>query len=132
MTQISAPKIAVLGTFIICSILCMGLIVKQAINANKAPNIQKVQIINYGEIIQAVEKEKMELIDSIKNESRELKEQNEKLMALVSKPRIIVKKEVEKQVEIKHNTSNQIIVNQRYTPNYHVIQKKSGTLEIEE
>jgi hypothetical protein len=47
---------------------------------------------------------------------------------LVSKPKIIVKKE--KETEIKHNTSNQIIVNQRYTPNYHVIQKKSGTLEI--
>jgi hypothetical protein len=106
----------------------MGLMVKSAINANKAPLVQKVIVINYGEIIQAVEKEKMELIDSIKSESKELREQNEKLMALVSKPRIIVKKE--KETEIKHNTSNQIIVNQRYTPNYHVIQKKSGTLEI--
>jgi hypothetical protein len=68
MTQISPPRIAVLGTFIICAFLCMGLMVKSAINANKAPLVQKVIVINYGEIIQAVEKEKMELIDSIKSE----------------------------------------------------------------
>ncbi len=127
MTQISTPRYAVIFGFFIVCLLCLGLTAKSVIMQNK-PQIQKVQIVNYGEILQAVEKEKMELIDSIKNESKELKEQNEKLMALVSKPKIIIKKE--KELEIKHNTSNQIVVNQRYTPSYHVIQKKSGTLEI--
>jgi phage regulator Rha-like protein len=105
----------------------MGLIVKSAINANKPPLVQKVIVINYGEILHAVEKEKKEIIDSIKNEVKELKMQNEQLLAKANvKPKVVVLKET----EIKHNTSNQIVVNQRYTPSYHVIQKKSGTLEI--
>jgi hypothetical protein len=127
MTQISTPKIAFVTGIIVCSVLCMGLIVKQAINQNKPPLVTNVKIINYGEILDAVEKEKKSIIDSIKNEVKELKMQNEQLLAKASiKPNVIVLKET----EIKHNTSNQIVVNQRYTPNYHVIQKKSGTLEI--
>ncbi len=128
MTQISTPKIAVVTGIIVCSVLCMGLIVKQAINQNK-PQIQKVQIVNYGEILEAVEKEKKEILDSIKQESKELRQQNEMLLAkLNTKPKVVIQREIQK--EINHTNSNQIVISEKYTPNYHVIQKKSGTLEI--
>jgi hypothetical protein len=131
MTQISTPKIAVVTGLIVCSVLCMGLIVKQAINQNKPQNVQKVEITNYGEILDAVEKEKKSIIDSIKNEVKELKMQNEQLLAKANvKPKVIVLKE--KETEIKHNTSNQIIVNETFIPVRKFYKEKSGNLQIEE
>jgi hypothetical protein len=127
--QDNTPKIAVVTGVIVCSILCMGLIVKQAINANKAPKIQKVQIVNYSEILEAVENEKKEIIDSIKNEIKDLKIQNEMLLAKANvKPKVIVLKE--KEVEIKTNQTNQIVVSKSYVPHVQILQKKSGNLEI--
>ena len=126
----NTPKIAVIFGFSIVCLLFLGLTAKSVINANK-PQIQKVQIVNYGEILEAVENEKKEIIDSIKNEIKDLKSQNEMLLAKASvKPKVIVLKE--KETEIKHNTSNQIVVSERYTPHFHLLQKKSGTLQIEE
>ena len=127
----NTPKIAVIFGFSIVCLLFLGLTAKSVINANKAPKIQKVQIVNYSEILEAVENEKKEIIDSIKNEIKDLKSQNEMLLAKASiKQKVIVLKE--KETEIKHNTSNQIVVSERYTPHFHLLQKKSGTLQIEE
>jgi hypothetical protein len=126
--QNNTPKYAViLGFFIVC-LLSLGLTAKTVLTANK-PQIQKVQIVNYGEILEAVENEKKEIIDSIKNEIKDLKSQNEMLLAKASvKPKVIVLKE--KETEIKHNTSNQIVVSKSYVPHVQVLRKKSGNLEI--
>lgn len=123
------PKIAVVcGFFVVCT-LFLGATIKQAIIENKAPKIQKVQVVNYGEILKAVEQEKKELLDSIKNEIKTLKLENEQLLAKANvKPRIIIVKE--KQTEIQTNRTNQIVVSERYTPHVQIIQKKSGMLEV--
>jgi hypothetical protein len=130
MTQISTPRYAVIFGFFIVCLLCLGLTAKSVINQNK-PQIQKVQIVNYGEILDAVEKEKKEIIDSIKNEVKELKMQNEALLAKANvKPKVIVLKE--KEVQVQHNQSNQIVVNETFIPVRKFYKEKSGNLQIEE
>jgi hypothetical protein len=87
--------------------------------------------VNYGEILDAVEKEKKDIIDSIKSEIKDLKSQNEMLLAKANvKPKVIVLKEKEIKNEVNH--TNQIIVSERYTPHVQIIQKKMGSMQIEE
>jgi hypothetical protein len=126
--QNNTPKYAVIFGFFIVCLLSLGLTAKTVLTANK-PQIQKVEITNYSVILQEIEHKKQELIDSIKNESRELKQQNEMLLAkLNTKPKVVIQREIQK--EINHTNSNQIVISEKYTPHVQIIQKKSGNLEI--
>lgn len=128
MTQINTPKLAViLGFFIVC-LLSLGLTAKTVLTANKPPKIQKVEVVNYSEILQAVESEKKELLDSIKTEIKDLRIENEQLLARANKTKVVIVKE--KQTEIQTNQTNQIVVSKSYVPHVQILQKKSGILEI--
>lgn len=129
MIRFNTAKLAVILGFLIVCLLSIGATIKTAISANKPPKIQSVRIENYAEILEAVETEKKELLDSIKNEIKTLKNENEQLLAKVNtRPKTIVVRE--RQIETQTNQTNQIIVSERYTPQTIILQKKSGNLEI--
>ena len=123
----NTPKIAVVVGILVVCILSVGATIKKAIIEKKAPEIQKVQIVNYQEILTAIETEKQRYLDSIKNEIKTLKIENEQLLAKAnSKPKTIIIKETKNNVV----ETNQIVRDIQYHPQVQLIKHKSGDLQI--